>query len=184
MSNYECVVIFDGLLTEDDINVLQDRVQEVITKNGGEVSRIDPWGKRHLAYEIKRCREGYYTVFYFSTNAGLKVIQELDRFCRIEEKILRHAINHEIKVKPVEAKAPSVEAGGQGEADKVKEAPAEEKSAPSPQSISPQPALTELKPAEDEPIPVVVKVEAAPSEKPADSPSVSGGDASEAQAGS
>ena len=183
MSNYECVVIFDGLLTEDDIKALQDRVQEVITKNGGEVSRIDPWGKRHLAYEIKRCREGYYTVFYFSTNAGLKVIQELDRFCRIEEKVLRHTINHEIKVKPVEAKAPSVEAGVQGEADKVKEAPAEEISARSPQSISPQPAMTELKPSEDEPTPVVVKVEAAPSEKPADSPSVSGGDASGAQTG-
>jgi small subunit ribosomal protein S6 len=177
VSNYECVVIFDGLLTEDDIKVLQDRVQEVITKNGGEVSRIDPWGKRHLAYEIKRCREGYYTVFYFSTNAGLKVIQELDRFCRIEEKVLRHTINHEIKVKPVEAKAPSVEAGVQGEAD------AEEISAPSPQSISPQPAMTELKPAKDEPTPVVVKVEAAPSGKPADAPSVSGGDASEAQTG-
>jgi len=184
VSNYECVVIFDGLLTEDDIKVLQDRVQEVITKNGGEVSRIDPWGKRHLAYEIKRCREGYYTVFYFSTNAGLKVIQELDRFCRIEEKVLRHTINHEIKVKPVEAKAPSVETGGQGEADNPPQADAEEKSAPSSQSISPKPVLTEMKPAEEETTPVVVKGEAAPSEKPADSPSVSGEDTAEAQAGS
>jgi len=178
VSNYECVIIFDGLLTEDDVKVLQDRVQEVITKNGGEVSRVDPWGKRHLAYEIKRCREGYYTVFYFSTNAGLKVIQELDRFCRIEEKILRHTINHEVKLKPVEAKVPSGEAGGQGEAD------AEEKSAAGQQSTTPKPALAEVNPAEGETTPIVEKVETPASGKPVSEPSVSGGDASEMQTGS
>jgi small subunit ribosomal protein S6 len=98
VNNYECVVIFDGLLSEEETKVQQERVQEVITKNGGEVTRVDVWGKRHLTYEIKKRREGFYIVVYFNTTKKI-VLQELDRFCRIDEKVIRHMICHEIKSK-------------------------------------------------------------------------------------
>ncbi len=96
MPDYECAVVFDGLLPEEDLNTLQERVQGIITQNDADLTRIDPWGKRRLAYEIKKRSEGYYVVYYFSTSDKSKALADLDRFCRIEEGILRHLILHQV----------------------------------------------------------------------------------------
>ena len=119
MSHFECVVVFDGLLSEEDLKAEQDRIQEVIVKNGGEVTHIDPWGKRHMSYEIKRRREGYYVLFYFNPGPG-KVYGELDRFCRISEKVLRHMICHEVKTPPAVGAAEGKPAAGGQEAEAEK----------------------------------------------------------------
>ena len=96
MKKYESVILFDGLLPEDEIKALQEKVQSIITQEGGEVVKMDFWGKRRLAYDIKRKREGYYVLVYFTAQNPSPVLSELDRFCRIEEKVLRHIICHEM----------------------------------------------------------------------------------------
>jgi small subunit ribosomal protein S6 len=96
MPKYESVVVFDNLLSEEDVKSLQDRIRDIIQKEGGEVTRVDSWGKKRLAFDIKKRREGYYTLFYFTTKEASKALSELDRFCRIEEKVLRHMICHEV----------------------------------------------------------------------------------------
>lgn len=96
MKKYESVILFDGLLPDDEIKALQDKVQHIITQEGGEVTKIDVWGKRRLAFDIKRKREGYYILVYFCAENPASVLSELDRFCRIEEKVLRHIICHEL----------------------------------------------------------------------------------------
>lgn len=110
MPKYESVVIFDNLLTEEEVNSLQDRIKDIINKDGGEVTRVDFWGKKRLAFDIKKKREGYYTLFYFTTPNSSKILKELERFCQIEEKVLRHMICHEVpsqyaKTVPIEKQA-------------------------------------------------------------------------------
>ena len=96
MKKYESVILFDGLLPDDEIKALQEKAQNIITQEGGEVTKIDVWGKRRLTYDIKKRREGYYVLIYFSAPNASLVLSELDRFCRIEEKVLRHIICHEL----------------------------------------------------------------------------------------
>ena len=117
MKKYESVILFDGLLSEDEIKALQEKVHHIITQEGGEVAKMDFWGKRRLAFDIKRRREGYYLLIYFSAQNPAPVLFELDRFCRIEEKVLRHIICHELPLK--DSQPPPLE--------KEAEAPREEK---------------------------------------------------------
>jgi len=142
--NYECVIVFDGLLPDEEIKAQQEKIQEIIIKDGGQINRIDVWGKKHLCFEIKHRREGFYTVFYFSAPKGAKLLKELDYSCRIEEKILRHMICHEIKTKTAEV-APAASAP----------APAEQtaESVPAPATDEPALAAEQPAPAADETAP-------------------------------
>jgi small subunit ribosomal protein S6 len=96
MPKYEAVVIADNLLTEEEVKSLQDRIRDIIQKDGGEITRMDFWGKKRLAFDIKKKREGYYTLFYFTAPNSSRILTELERFCQIEEKVLRHMVCHEV----------------------------------------------------------------------------------------
>ncbi|MBN1901468.1 30S ribosomal protein S6 [Candidatus Sumerlaeota bacterium] len=131
MSKYESVVILDGLITEEEVQSLQDRIRELIQKEGGEVTRVDYWGKKRLTYDIKKRREGYYTLFYF-TAKNSNTLTQLDHFCHIEEKVLRHMITHEVpsqyaKSAPVEKQAGSPPAAEKDVSEKDTVAPEAEK---------------------------------------------------------
>ena len=134
MRTYECVVVFDGHISEDQYKVEQERVSQVISKRGGEIVRLDPWGKRRLAYEISRRVEGYYTVFYFTCGESKDLLKELERHCLIEESILRHTICLEVKSEFAKARAEQLEKAGAGEITPLEETedtenPAEESAA-------------------------------------------------------
>lgn len=152
MINYECVIVFDGLLSDDEIKAQQEKIQEIIVKGGCQINRIDVWGKKHLTFEIKHRREGFYTVFYFSAPKGSKLLKELDYSCRIEEKILRHMICHEIKAKAAEA-APAASAP----------APAEQAIEPAPAPVAEQTVAPVVETEQPAPAPAA---ESAPVETP------------------
>ena len=65
-------------------------VQDTITRIGGTVDKVDEWGKRHLAYEVRHQSEGYYVVVDFQADPA--EIKELDRVIKIHEEIIRHII--------------------------------------------------------------------------------------------
>jgi len=77
-------------LEEQALESAIDRVQEVITNGAGEVTKVDRWGKRRLAYEIKDFTEGYYLLVEMESPSS--VAQELDRVLRISDDVLRHLI--------------------------------------------------------------------------------------------
>ncbi len=84
---YELMFILDPDLEEQEREEVIERVKGEIK---GEVEAVDKWEKRKLAYPINKKREGYYVVMQFKTDAGS--IGELDRFLKLEERILRHMI--------------------------------------------------------------------------------------------
>lgn len=90
MTNYEVMFIINPTLEEDKKNATCEKVQEIITAGGGEVSKVDVWGMRKLAYPIEKKEEGYYVVMEFQ--AGSELPKELSRRMRISDDIMRHQI--------------------------------------------------------------------------------------------
>ena len=90
MTNYEVMFIINPTLEEEKKNTVVEMVQGIITDNGGEVSNVDVWGMRKLAYLIEKKSEGYYVVIEFK--AGTDLPKELDRRLRISDNVMRHMI--------------------------------------------------------------------------------------------
>lgn len=71
MAIYETVVILDSLLPPKEIDQIVDRVQDVIKENGGTVRTVDKWGKRRLAYEIRKKQYGFYFAVEFEGEGNI-----------------------------------------------------------------------------------------------------------------
>lgn len=117
MSNYELMVIFTPVLSEEDYKAAQKKFVDLVKDNGGEVSHENPWGLKSLAYPIQKKTTGMYLVLEYTApsdfNEKLKI--QLNR----DENVLRymftkldkHAVaynarkkgNYEAEPKPVEA---------------------------------------------------------------------------------
>lgn len=89
-NQYELVYILQPKLDDDGIQAAMDRLNGVITSNGGEVVSTERWGMRKLAYPIKRHFEGYYILQRLSMPAAAN--QPLERSIRLSEDIIRHMI--------------------------------------------------------------------------------------------
>ncbi|MCX7845936.1 MAG: 30S ribosomal protein S6 [Dictyoglomaceae bacterium] len=90
MRNYELMCLIRPELTEDEIQSLSQEIQKDMQSLGGEVKNVDLWGKRNLAYPIKKRKEGYYIVynFLFATTQ----LKELERRLKLKEDVLRYLL--------------------------------------------------------------------------------------------
>ena len=86
MNKYESIIIIDQNVEEEGIKSLISRFTDLINTEG-KVSEVTEMGKRKLAYDVKKFKEGFYTVFYFEANTDL--IAELERNYRITDEIIK-----------------------------------------------------------------------------------------------
>lgn len=93
MRNYEMMYIINPTLDEEATTALVAKFDAIITNNGGEITKTDKWGRRKLAYEIAKQKDGFYVLTYFK--AEPPVIAELDRVLKLTEGILKHMIVRE-----------------------------------------------------------------------------------------
>ncbi len=93
MRNYEAMYVLRPDLDEEQVQANVDRFSEIITKNGGEVTKVDLWGKRRLAYEVKKLREGYYVLCFFTAGPDLPL--ELERNFKIADEVIRFLVVRE-----------------------------------------------------------------------------------------
>ena len=87
MHDYELMVILDPETDERTVNSSLDSFLELVRKDGGEIVKRDVWGKRRLAYEIRKKTEGIYAVVNFS--ASPSATAELDRQLKLSELVMR-----------------------------------------------------------------------------------------------
>lgn len=87
MRAYEVMVILDPSLDERTIEPSLDKYLNVIRNDGGTVDNVDVWGRRRLAYEIKKNEEGIYAVL--NLNAEPATVKEFERQLGLNESILR-----------------------------------------------------------------------------------------------
>ncbi len=85
---YESAVLINAALEEDQIQSLISRIKELISSNDGEITDIEDWGRKRLAYMIKKSKIGYYIIFQF--NAYPQIISTLEKFYKLDENILRY----------------------------------------------------------------------------------------------
>ena len=93
MVKYEGVFILKPNMEEEENKSQIERIKSIIEDNGGKIDNLDEWGQRRLAYEIKKNKEGYYTIINFQAETDL--VNELDRTSKINENIIRHMIIRE-----------------------------------------------------------------------------------------
>ncbi len=86
MNKYESVVIINPNVDEEGTKALVQKFTDLIN-NDGKLEKADELGKRRLAYEVKKNKEGYYVVFYFEANTSL--IEELERNYRITDEVIK-----------------------------------------------------------------------------------------------
>ncbi|MEK6553567.1 MAG: 30S ribosomal protein S6 [Bacteroidota bacterium] len=85
---YESVIIINAALEDEQVEATISRMQETITTHGGELIELDKWGRKRLAYPIKKAKSGYYVVFRFSATTDL--VATLERNYRLDENIIRY----------------------------------------------------------------------------------------------
>ncbi len=90
MSNYELVLIISPEVTDEEMPDFIAKVGDLIGKVGGTVDEVNQWGKRQLAYPIKRFAEGNYVLS--KVNLKPNVTKDLDASFRLSGKILRHLL--------------------------------------------------------------------------------------------
>ncbi|GAA1912103.1 30S ribosomal protein S6 [Nocardioides hwasunensis] len=87
MRAYEVMVILDPSLDERTVEPSLDKYLNVIRKDGGSIESLDVWGRRRMAYEIKKNAEGIYAVV--NLTATPETVKEFDRQLTLNESILR-----------------------------------------------------------------------------------------------
>lgn len=90
MNKYELAVVLQPGVDEETKTAEMTKVQDLITRFGGTIEKIDDWGKRRLAYEIKKVNEGFYSFITFEADANAPA--EIESRIRIMENVLRYLI--------------------------------------------------------------------------------------------
>jgi small subunit ribosomal protein S6 len=88
MRRYETIVIVDADVSENDRLSLFNRIQEIIPQQQGVLIKEDLWGVKKLAYEIKKKPRGFYARFDYCGMGQL--VDELERFFRIDDRVLKY----------------------------------------------------------------------------------------------
>lgn len=87
MNNYELAVVINGKVETEVKEAALEKIKGYIDRFGGTIGEIDDWGKRRLAYEIDKVREGYYYFIRFQSSSDAPA--EIEKRIRIMEPVLR-----------------------------------------------------------------------------------------------
>lgn len=90
LRTYEALYIVTPELEDDDIRAVSQEVEALVTQNGGEIVRSEIWGKRKLAYMVKKHAEGAYILLRFTANADF--ITRLEGYFRLSEQVIRYVV--------------------------------------------------------------------------------------------
>jgi len=88
MNHYETIYIVNPNLDDDSLKEAMNKFSDLINKLKGYIVKVNEWGKRKLAYEVKRFDKGYYVVLDFC--ALPKMVTELERNLKLDDRILKY----------------------------------------------------------------------------------------------
>lgn len=88
MRKYETIFILDPDLEDQDAQNVIEKVKGIITQGNGEIIRIEDWGKRKLAYKVKKKTRGHYILLHFSGQPAL--LNELERNFKVMDSVIKY----------------------------------------------------------------------------------------------
>ena len=90
MSKYELALVVNAKIEDDERTAVVDKCKALIERFGGTITNVDDWGKKRLAYEIQKMREGFY--YFIQFDAASTVPAEVERDVRIMDNVLRFLV--------------------------------------------------------------------------------------------
>ena len=87
MNKYELALVVNAKIEDDARAAVVENAKDYITRLGGTITNVDEWGKKRLAYEIQKMREGFYYFIQFDANADVPA--QLEENVRIMDNVLR-----------------------------------------------------------------------------------------------
>ena len=120
MRRYELMLLLRPDLEDDKLQAAVEKVTRAIVNGGGSLSKVSPWGKRRLAYDIGRHREASYFLIHFDIEPSQ--VREIERGLLITEEILRHLVTVLEDRGPADELAPAVAQRSTSELDEPFEA--------------------------------------------------------------
>ena len=87
MNKYELALVVNGKIEDDARTAAVEKAKEYITRFGGTVTEVEDWGKKRLAYEVQKMREGFYYFIQFDAEADVPA--QVEQRVRIMDNILR-----------------------------------------------------------------------------------------------
>lgn len=88
MNKYELAVVVSAKIEDDARAEVIEKAKELVTRFGGNVTDVDEWGKKRLAYEIQKMKEGYYYFIHFESDSTVPA--EVEQRIRIMDNVLRY----------------------------------------------------------------------------------------------
>lgn len=127
MRKYETFFIVDPDLPDEVNSIVDEKLKSIVTSNGGEVLTYTPWGKKKLAYPVKKRTRGHYVLMEFA--AGPELVAELERNMRLDERVLKFiTVKLQDRFDPAKEEPPKPvptppfkEEGEEGEAEEASE---------------------------------------------------------------
>ncbi len=86
-NHYESVIIINAALEDTQIEDTIKKIENFISSNGGKITDIEKWGRKRLAYPIKKSKSGFYVIYRFTAPA--EMIKKLERTYKLDETIYR-----------------------------------------------------------------------------------------------
>lgn len=90
MSKYELTFVVNAKIEDDERAAVVDKCKALIERFGGTITNVDEWGKRRLAYEIQKMKEGFYYIVQF--DAPTTAPAEIESRIRIMDNVLRYLV--------------------------------------------------------------------------------------------
>jgi small subunit ribosomal protein S6 len=88
MRNYEIMFILNPNTADEEIDKINGQIENIITSGGGKVEKLEKMGKRRLAYDVGKQREGYYVLFLILANG--EIVKECERRLRVMDAVIKY----------------------------------------------------------------------------------------------
>lgn len=115
MNIYENIIIMNAAISDEEAEAAVTKIKDLVTSQGGEVLKVDVWGRRKLAYEIKKQKKGLYVLLIYKTPSA--TVKKLEDFYKVFDAVLKYMV-----VKLEKKQVQDLE-----KSEPVAEAPAEQK---------------------------------------------------------
>lgn len=91
MKKYEIMYILPSVLEENVRKATSEALHAILVNGGAKITKVEEWGSRELAYEIKKNKRGFYVILNIEAE-GNEAINEFNRLAAINDKVLRHMV--------------------------------------------------------------------------------------------
>ncbi len=90
MNIYENIIIMNAAISDEEAEAAVTKIKDLVTGQGGEVLKVDVWGRRKLAYEIRKQKKGLYVLLIFKAPSA--TVKKLEDFYKVSDTVLKYMV--------------------------------------------------------------------------------------------